>query len=68
MVKILTRDVNGKQDTISLEWSNVCSYIEKHLDELEEMEILMVLFNETCIYSQLGHDPITWEDLTGFFG
>ncbi|MGM9554812.1 MAG: hypothetical protein ACI3V2_10930 [Faecousia sp.] len=67
MVKILVRDVNGKQETISLEWSDVCSYVESHLDELET-EILMVLFNEICIYSQLGHNPITWEDLTGFFG
>lgn len=68
MVIMLLRDANGKRIPISMAWSQVCSYVEAYADKLDEMEILAVFVDSTCIYSQLGHEPIDWEDITGFFG
>lgn len=68
MVTIIARDINGKRYPILVEWGQVCSYVEAHADEFDEMEILAVFVDSTCIYSQLGHETIDWEDITGFFG
>lgn len=69
MIKIHIRDTNGKKNCIVFAlWDNVCSYVAKHIDTLENEEILLITYDDICIYSQLGNDPIDWEDITGFFG
>ena len=65
MVEILIRDINGRKITIPLDWDDVCASINEYASEDEE--ILLITCNGTCIYSQLGNDPITWEDVSGFF-
>ena len=73
-VEIHTRDVNGKRMIHTIpDVSLVCDYV-KELDDArtpdnprDEEEIMMVCVDEKCIYSQLGNDPITWDDITGFF-
>ena len=65
-IRILVRDINGKRTSYTfnnrsdllLSISNIFS---------DEDEILLILWKGTCIYSQLGSNPITWEDVSGFF-
>lgn len=66
-VKIIIRDPNGKQTTITSSWNNVCAGILENREKLEDQEILLVLVDGTCIYSYLANDTIDWEDLIGFF-
>ena len=68
MVTILIRDINGRRDSISMTWGQVCSYFDEDSNELDEIEILAIFVGNTCIYSQLANGPIDWEDITGFFG
>ena len=67
MVEILIRDINGNPSVISLKWSEICEFINNCTPMLSDEEILLITCNGTCIYSQLGNDPITWEDVSGFF-
>ena len=65
-VVIVTRDINGKRTTHHLWWNDVLlNYIEETFTD--EDEILLVIVEDTCIYSGLTEDPITTEDLIGFF-
>lgn len=71
-VVIHTRDVNGKHILHKMpDISQVCEYIDEMLlspnSSAGEEEILMVVVDGICIYSQLGNDPITWDDILGFF-
>lgn len=69
-IRILTRDCNGKRDT--LEFKNEHA-VYQWADEVmtEEDEILMITQGNRTIYSGLQANPtmaLTAEDLTGFFG
>lgn len=64
-VLIVTRDCNGKRTDHHLLWDQVYVYVDDHLTD--EDEILMVMVEDSCIYSSLASDPITREELIGFF-
>jgi hypothetical protein len=66
-VKIITRDINGYTRVHLMDWCKVSSFIDAG-EITDEDEILLVFVNESCIYSALNSNPITLEDLTGFFG
>lgn len=70
-VTIYIRDINGKRQVLTIpDISFVCEFIENHINPdvtTGEEEILMVYVDGTCIYSALGNDPITWDDIKGFF-
>ena len=66
-VTIITRDVNGKRTPYYLTWNEVCSHINKYKLYEKEVEILLVAVDDHLIYSALGSNPITWEDVLGFF-
>ena len=63
-VTIVTRDINGKRTDHHMRWDGVCKYIQENFTD--EDEILLVIVEDYCIYSLLN-DPITREDLIGFF-
>ena len=65
-VFIVTRDINGKRTEHCLWWKDVCSYVQENLTD--EDEILLVVVADACVYSALVNNPITVDDLTGFFG
>ena len=66
-VDIHTRDINGKRTIHKIpDISLVCEFVEE-LKNPDEEEILVVIVADTCIYSQLGNEPITWDDIKGFF-
>lgn len=65
LVSIETRDINGVRKQHILASSCVCNYILEHLTD--DDEILLVFEDGNCIYSQLGHNPITRMELLGFF-
>jgi hypothetical protein len=66
-VDIHTRDVNGKRIMHRIpDISLVCEFVEA-IENPDEEEILAVFIFDTCIYSKLGNDPITWDDIVGFF-
>lgn len=66
-VEIHTRDVNGKRQCHRIpDISQVCEYVEE-LENRDEEEILMVFVCDSCVYSALGNEPITWDDIIGFF-
>lgn len=68
MIEIYTRDINGKRNNITFSsWDDVYSYIDRNINDLEEEEILLITYDDICIYSQLGNTPIDWEDVIGFF-
>lgn len=67
MVDIYLRDINGREDTITIGWHNVCQYVDQNREILEDEEILLIMFNDACIYSQLANGPINWGDVVGFF-
>ncbi len=69
-VIIVTRDINGDRVPHYLIWDRVCEYINTHQEYLaEDVEILLILVEGSCIYSGIGSSPtITWEDIRGFFG
>lgn len=67
-VTIITRDINGQRLTHYMTWDKVCNYINVGLDKIEDDEILAVFVDGACVYSALGNDRITWEDILGFFG
>jgi hypothetical protein len=66
-VKFILRDSNGKKTIISLLWDLVCTdddlaaYIET------DDEILAIMCDDVCIYSQLCSGPITWDEVLGYF-
>ncbi len=65
---IVTRDVNGYVFKHYLLWDRVCSYIQEH-ESIRDTEILLVVFEGTCIYSALGAThQLDWDDVVGFFG
>lgn len=67
-VTIVTRDVNGQRIIHkSPDMTLVCELVED-IEDKDELEILFVIVDNICIYSQLGNNPITWDDITGFFG
>ncbi len=66
-VLIVTRDENGKRTNHYMLWDRVCSYVDDN-DFGEEDEILLVIVEETCIYSALGTSfSLCWDEITGFF-
>lgn len=67
MVIISVRDINGKRFKIFKEWDEISNFITTHMDEIEDLEILLITYKGTCIYSELGNEPITWEEVRGFF-
>lgn len=68
MIEIYTRDINGKRNNITFSsLDDVYSYINANIDDLEEEEILLITYDNMCIYSQLGNTFIDWEDVIGFF-
>lgn len=64
-VIITTRDINGKRKNHYVYWNGVCKYVQENLTD--EDEILLVIVEDTCIYSELASDAITIADLIGFF-
>lgn len=67
-IAIITRDVNGNCTTHYMLWDRVCSYISDE-EAIRDEEILLVIFEGTCIYSALGSGhQLTWDEITGFFG
>ena len=64
-VVIITRDINGSRIDHYLHWDKVCDYIQQNLTD--EDEILLVIVEDTCIYSSLFNDRINCSDLLGFF-
>lgn len=70
-VTIITRDVNGKRIKLEYSWGSVCHFINGHggieANIRDDDEILLILVDGICIYSGLTGDPITWDDVTGFF-
>ena len=64
-VLIVTRDINGKRTDHYMHWDQAYVYVDDYLTD--EDEILMVVVEDSCIYSSLFNDPITREDLIGFF-
>jgi hypothetical protein len=65
LVLIAVRDINGKRRSHCWLWDNVCTRVDEHISE--DDEILCVLTEDTCLYSGLVNDPITLDDLKGFF-
>ena len=61
-LKVVVRDINGEWffDYFSI---GEVSFAE---DE-EDLEIMMVFTENQCIYNALRDDPITWDDLRGFW-
>ena len=70
-VTIITRDVNGKRTKLEYLWDSICSFINGHggieANIHDDDEILLILVDGICIYSGLTDNPITWEDVSGFF-
>ena len=64
-VIIIARDINGKRTEHLLRWDEAFDYVEKTISD--EDEILLVFVADVCVYSQLGHNPITKMELLGFF-
>lgn len=64
-VLIITRDINGKRESHFLRWDKVCKYVQENFTD--EVEILLVIVEGTCVYSYLANDSITRGDLLGFF-
>lgn len=65
MYSIFFRDSNGKR---SLLQGNASAIYEKLMSsDLYDNEILLVTYDNICIYSALANDPIDIEDLIGFF-
>ena len=64
-VTIITRDVNGNRSGHYFAWDEACEFIPEHITA--EDEILVVMAGEVPLYSSLGNDPITIDDLIGFF-
>ena len=67
-VKFVCRGSNGNQCVFEVYWEDVCHYVTKNMDDLEDYEILLVTVDGTCIYSALSNPPIIWDDITGYFG
>lgn len=70
-VKIFMRDINGRRYMMSMRWWDVSVELSKQVttgEISEEDEILLVLVDGACIYSALSDNPITLDELTGFFG
>ena len=65
MVEIYYRDIDGSAGYIEFDYLAGNRYYFKTMSEDEE--IILVLFNGTCIYSALTAEPITWEELGGYF-
>ena len=65
MYSIIFRDSNGKR---SLLQGNASAIYEKLVNpDLDDNEILLVTYDNICVYSALSNDPIDIEDLIGFF-
>ena len=65
MYSIIFRDSNGKR---SLLQGNASAIYEKLVNPgLDDNEILLVTYDNICVYSALANDPIDIEDLIGFF-
>ena len=64
-VVIITRDINGNRNNHYLHWDNVCTYVQDTFTD--EDEILLVVVEDSCIYSYLSSEAITISDLLGFF-
>jgi hypothetical protein len=59
--------VDGKRTIYRFEnRSDLLIFLSTHVPT-DDDEILLILWAGTCIYSQLGSSPITWEDVSGFF-
>lgn len=66
-VVVVTRDINGEQQVYETHWSDIVRLIA-YCQITEEDEILLVIVEDTCIYSSLGSDrALTLDDLTGYF-
>jgi len=71
-INIISRDVNGKRNQRFYDCREdfIRDYLNGELDILDAIdeEILMVLYKDCCIYSQLqSSKELTWEELYGFF-
>ena len=68
IVNIYTRDINGNRIVHTAKFEEVTTYLDT-APISEEDEILFVTVDGKVIYSALGADrPLTWGDITGFFG
>lgn len=66
-ITIITRDVNGHRDQHS--FSNIYQLLAADLEKtIGEDEILAVFWDDSCVYSQLMGEPITLNEIRGFFG
>lgn len=67
VIKIAVRDINGKRSIYRFEnRSDLLQFLNTHIPT-DDDEILLIIWSGTCVYSQLGNNPITWEDVSGFF-
>lgn len=65
MYSIFFRDSNGKRNLLQ---GNASTIYEKLMSpDLDDNEVLLVTYDNICIYSALANGPIDIEDLIGFF-
>ena len=62
---VLIRDVNGRKTQIEFSSWNMCADVCTYIGE--DDKILMVYVGDNCVWCGLGGEPITVDDLTGFF-
>lgn len=68
-ISVVYRDIDGKRKTKNFSCEEIITNRDEFLigDDLGT-DILMVFFDEKCIFSQLQSEyPLTWEDLYDFF-
>ena len=64
-VWIVTRDINGKRTDHYLHWDSAYKYIQENITD--EDEILLVVIEDSCVYSSIFADSIDKWALLGFF-
>lgn len=62
---VLIRDVNGRKTQIEFSSWDAITDIGSYISE--DDEILMVYVGDNCVWCGLWREPITVDDLTGFF-
>ena len=71
-ITLYYRDLNGRNSTISAD-SDARPIIYDFCKEMSmqennnECEIQMLVIDGVCMYNSLVNDPVTWEDLVGYF-
>lgn len=66
-INIVLRDINGKRFTIT--FASVEEFQGFEWTEYDDKiyEILLVVWCKCCIYTALGHESLSFEELRGYF-